>query len=203
MSVSPDPEMERLARRKETVQKYLGANRDRINAQRRARRAADPANPREAVRRYLADPEARRKHNERARQWRLANPARVREANRRLGATRETRTVNHGNSWRGAYAKFWNAQGGRCYLCGTELSEDKMPNGRGRLTVIDHDHSCCPKHRSCEICRRGLACNRCNKLIGAAEDNPELLRRIADNLEVANALVRRRMAMQAAQLALF
>jgi hypothetical protein len=52
-------------------------------------------------------------------------------------------------------------------------------------THLDHDHRCCPRGKSCQYCRRGLACPECNQLIGLAHDDPDRLRRIAANLEIA------------------
>jgi len=80
-------------------------------------------------------------------------------------------------------ATLWNAQGGRCYLCGEALSGD---------VTMDHDHDCCPQNKSCAICRRGIAHNLCNAAIGFAGDDPALLRRMADALETAQAEVERR-----------
>lgn len=72
------------------------------------------------------------------------------------------------------------AQDGRCYLC-----EEPLQLGVRTRVNIDHDWRCCPSGKSCAFCRRGLACKRCNLLIGRVSDDPELLRRIADNLEAA------------------
>ena len=85
----------------------------------------------------------------------------------------------------------WNEQDGRCYLCGDELIRQKA--------VVDHDHVCCPRGKTCSSCRRGYACQRCNRLIGAVGDDVDLLRRIADNLEVAFTAARARIAAQPAQ----
>jgi hypothetical protein len=85
-------------------------------------------------------------------------------------------------------------QDGRCYLCGDPLPRDL------RKTAVDHDHSCCPGPdpepgsgyvTSCGRCVRGIACSACNQLIALARDDPDRLRRIADNLEVANRYVDR------------
>jgi hypothetical protein len=73
----------------------------------------------------------------------------------------------------------WEQQQGLCYLC-----EQPLPPGKG--TVIDHDHSCCPKHKSCAKCRRGLACFQCNVAVGMAGDDPERLALIARNFELAS-----------------
>ncbi len=86
--------------------------------------------------------------------------------------------------------QFWDAQDGRCYLCG-----DPLPEVTDHEVHLDHDHGCCRKGtRGCAICRRGLACLPCNLLIGYGKDDPDRLRRIADGLEAASAAVRERMA---------
>lgn len=60
-------------------------------------------------------------------------------------------------------------QGNRCAICRTP-----DPGGRGTWHV-DHDHSCCPRGRSCGKCIRGLLCSRCNVGLGHFRDDPELL----------------------------
>ena len=54
-----------------------------------------------------------------------------------------------------------------------------------RSWYVDHDHLCCPARKYCLICIRGVACRSCNFAVGFAQDDPERLRRIADNLEDA------------------
>lgn len=81
------------------------------------------------------------------------------------------------------------AQGGCCYLCGDPLELDKP-----RRIHVDHDHSCCgPKRQKlCGSCVRGLSCEPCNKGIGTFGDDPERMRRVAGNLEMANQRLRAR-----------
>lgn len=76
-------------------------------------------------------------------------------------------------------------QGGRCYLCLQPVSAEDA--------YLEHDHRCCPPKRSCGKCRRGMACKRCNYLIGLAGDSPALLRAIADRLEAVVAQVTERL----------
>ena len=77
------------------------------------------------------------------------------------------------------------AQGSRCYLCREPLQFDKKTQ-----VCIDHDHRCCPTNYSCSWCRRGLACKRCNMLLGKVSDDPALLHLIAENLETALSLLK-------------
>ncbi len=92
----------------------------------------------------------------------------------------------HGPNYVEMFAQFWADQGGCCYLCGTSMDRAEA--------VVDHDHNCCPAGKSCAYCRRGLACDRCNVLIGHAKDDADLLRLIAANLEAAAAVARARIA---------
>lgn len=83
----------------------------------------------------------------------------------------------------------WDQQNGNCYLCARPLPENRSK------VVIDHDHACCKsgpatQSYSCSYCRRGLACGKCNSLIGYADEDAQRLRLIADNLERAQARTR-------------
>jgi len=61
-------------------------------------------------------------------------------------------------------------QGGSCAGCGaTEF------NSKSYHLAVDHDHE------TGEI--RGLLCLKCNRILGLAQDDPELLRRLANYLE--------------------
>jgi Recombination endonuclease VII len=138
---------------------YQDQNRDRLHRRQRAYRERHPERDRE-----------------RHRVYRDANQeqARVTQLRRRHGMRPED------------WSALWEAQAGRCYLCGGGLAAEKAH--------IDHDHSCCGPDRSCETCRRGLACEQCNRAIGLARDDPDRLRRMADALEAAKRGVAARMA---------
>ncbi len=124
---------------------------------------------------------------ERSRRYREAHPERVREQARRYREANPGQAMRRNHGLRaGDWAALRAAQDGRCYLCGDPLPED------GRAVVVEHDHRCCPPSRSCPRCRRGLAHHVCNAVIGLAGDDPELLRRIAANLQRALRLVVRR-----------
>jgi hypothetical protein len=129
---------------------------------------------------WRANPE---KARARARAWQRKNRERYREQKRQEAAARR-----HGLSASEVFAEFWSSQEGRCYLCGDELQRD------ARTAQIDHDHDCCPPNKSCDYCRRGLACGPCNTIIAQAADDPDRLRRIADNFEPVLAATRARIA---------
>jgi|ERR1700675_944336 len=60
-----------------------------------------------------------------------------------------------------------------CSLCGEPFSDRE-----NRLRpCIDHNHTCCPRNKSCSKCRRGLIHNKCNLLLGYAEDNIKILQK--------------------------
>jgi hypothetical protein len=152
------------ARNKDKVREYQAQNREKILEQRRARIDRDREKHRAQQRAlYAVDPERRRMYNMRAR---------------------------HGASL-DLTGTLWEAQEGKCYLCGDELAIEKAH--------IDHDHSCCPTGKSCPACRRGLTHRRCNSIIGYLGDDPDRLRRMADALESANAAVDQRVAERARQ----
>lgn len=56
----------------------------------------------------------------------------------------------------------------KCEYCGDCLAPEA--NAVERLeawpVAIDHDHKCCPGHRSCGSCVRGIVCRSCNLLYG-------------------------------------
>ena len=163
------------------ARQHYAENPEPVREKNRQWAAANPEKMREYGRRYReANTE---KERQRLRQSRQKNRDRVLERERQYRARRGTGgrrvqawALNHGlrpEDW----AALWDAQDGRCYLCGKEMAPEQVH--------IDHDHRCCPKDHSCIYCRRGLAHASCNQLIGFADDDPDRLRSIADNLEVA------------------
>ncbi|MCW2900996.1 MAG: hypothetical protein JWO67_3261 [Streptosporangiaceae bacterium] len=88
------------------------------------------------------------------------------------------------------YEAWLAEQGGGCAVCGTT-----DPGGAsGDRFHVDHDHDCCPGHKSCPSCRRGLLCAKCNVGLGSFRDDPDRLMAAAaylltrkNVLEVANA----------------
>lgn len=139
-----------------------------------------------------ADPEQWQAYQQMQREWYEAHRD---EVIHRVKERRQQDPFAHlywkhgGTDWRTLFDGLWRAQDGCCYLCGDPLDRESY-----RRVHLDHSHLCCPLGRSCAKCRRGLACRDCNRLIGGVADDPDRLRRIADNLEAANADVARRMA---------
>ena len=89
-------------------------------------------------------------------------------------------------------------QGGRCCYCERPLPENP------RKVHIDHDHTCtCGSKGSCEYCRRGLACDSCNQIIGKADEDWERLERIAANGRRLQAQARARINAKPVQAELF
>jgi Recombination endonuclease VII len=62
------------------------------------------------------------------------------------------------------------SQGGKCAIC-----RSTNPGNRNQGFSVDHDHRCCPGTGSCGRCVRGLLCERCNFLIGQANDDISIL----------------------------
>jgi Recombination endonuclease VII len=165
---------------REYRRQWAEANKEHIAAQKRAKYDADSADPEKAERRRQAQ-----------RAYYLKNRDRLldqkRTASRKAGRADALRHI-HGPEGPTLFDTLWAAQDGKCYLCGEQLRPDL-----NRQIHLDHDHSCCPLGRSCERCRRGLACKPCNLIIGMAGDDAGKLARIAANLQQANALVQKRM----------
>jgi len=71
----------------------------------------------------------------------------------------------------------WDAQGGVCAVC--RLPETQMSrNGVVKSLSVDHNHD------TGDV--RALLCQTCNTGIGNLKDNPELMRRAAEYIELWN-----------------
>jgi CRISPR/Cas system-associated protein endoribonuclease Cas2 len=70
------------------------------------------------------------------------------------------------------YQEMLIAQGGRCKICGTA---DRLE--KNQLLCVDHDH--------CTGAVRGFLCGNCNRMLGAARDQPEVLFGAAIYLETS------------------
>lgn len=66
------------------------------------------------------------------------------------------------------YWQIYGFQGGTCYIC-------QYAKGKTKRLFVDHDH------QTGEV--RGLLCNRCNRMLGFARDDPEYFFRAARYLE--------------------
>jgi Recombination endonuclease VII len=194
------PEREALlAAAAESKRRRYATNREKLNAQARARYWADPERHRAWMRQDRAKDPAKAAARRSA--WRAANPDKVREAKRRVRETRRTRYATDKERYAAdkeeravkalfrkhgltlvQWTELWSVQDGLCYLCRRPMSKE-LTSADG--AVIDHDHACCEQSKSCRFCRRGLACRLCNLVIGCAHDDPARLRLIADNLEAA------------------
>lgn len=139
-----------------------------------------------------------RRKREQTKQWHKDHPEKIREYHRRVRQKNKRLGIDpirparlrwvHGTAdFEAMWAEMWEAQGGKCYLCGDPLEP-------GPKTHVDHDHTCCGYKHTCAYCRRGLACDRCNHVLGMVGDNPDLLRLIASNLEPILKATRARIA---------
>jgi Recombination endonuclease VII len=186
-----DPEEERAYRRARYAANPEKA-RKRNRENQRKRRANDPdgsirAHERDALRAWQqANPERVAENN---RRWREANPEKFKE-----GQARKHRRGRHGLD-PVKFAQLLAAQDGRCCFCQRPL--------QGRIDV-DHDHSCtCGPDRSCDACRRGLACHTCNAAIGLLGDDPDRMELAAANLRRLTAEARLRINGKPVQAELF
>lgn len=113
--------------------------------------------------------ELREYKNARHRAWYARNPRPKEEAWRAHLWTRHRMTPEEWDAMR-------DSQRGRCCYCERPLPEDR------RKIHVDHDHSCtCGPDRSCQYCRRGLACDTCNTYVGKLGEDWDRMERIAAN----------------------
>jgi hypothetical protein len=162
-----------------TQQQLITLYSDQLREKQRERRRAYYARNRARI------TQQRRVRRAAARQQALEREAAWREKNR-FAVNDSIVQWRHGPGFAAWRRAAWIKQGGKCYLCQRELSPDLMP-------VVEHDHRCHPSGTSCDVCRRGLACNPCNRLIAIARDDPDRLETIARNLRSALDAVTKRM----------
>ena len=74
-------------------------------------------------------------------------------------------------------------QGGVCAGCGTS-----EPKGAYNQWVVDHDHACCPKKRTCGKCVRGILCHHCNATLGWSQENIKRLLGLISYLQAKRTL---------------
>ena len=72
------------------------------------------------------------------------------------------------------YMNLYNNQGGRCAICGKEISIWAETKDYTSVACIDHNHT------TKEV--RGLLCNHCNTGIGLLQENPVILNSAIDYL---------------------
>lgn len=71
------------------------------------------------------------------------------------------------------YDKIFNEQQGRCKICGYQETEQDW--GCTKRLAVDHDHD--------TLKIRGLLCSNCNRLLGCAKDNTDILKKCIAYLE--------------------
>jgi len=162
----------------------------------------------------------REKAREKAQRWRDENPERSRESRRRyvrehreevLEENRKRYWANREEAIRQRQLRrqrpggktprerardeivtqLWHAQEGCCYLCNKFVALEDA--------VLEHDHRCCPPGAFCQFCIRGVSHQGCNKILGHAADNPDLLELIAFNLRAKLPEMDQRMASKPSQ----
>lgn len=94
-------------------------------------------------------------------QYRKAKPSVSAKASRRLRLKKAYGLTE------ADYARMFEAQGGKCALCGDPPSKKAL--------AVDHDHT---TNRN-----RDLLCHKCNPALGSLNDDPALLRKAADYIE--------------------
>lgn len=129
----------------------------------RAWRKANPEKAREENRKYALKAEALNpgQHYARLKRQKAENPEKVRAIRRKskFGLTSE------------AFQVLLARQSGLCDICGIEFSHEK----RNTAPAVDHDH------KSGDV--RGILCGPCNRLLGHARDNLDILERASDYLK--------------------
>ena len=192
---SLDPQAERKARSLALRRAWYQANKDRVKARNKAWRETNLEVAKACSKAYYeANRErerARRKayheaNKEQAKARRAANRERIREQRRAYRAANRERLKAYADTYNAAYhesnkgrrygltpdqyAEMVRACCGKCPCCKTPFSAIL-----GERPCVDHCH------KTGTV--RGIICHRCNRVLGHADDNPEILRACARHLE--------------------
>jgi hypothetical protein len=119
--------------------------------------------------RWDNDPEYRARRMEKKREWYQTKKGKRCHAN---ASFRLLYGITHDD-----YDRMVEEQGGKCAICSATTNSKRNP--RNNLDV-DHDHG--------NGSVRGLLCNACNLGIGKFADDPELLRKAADYIDIFGGL---------------
>ncbi len=106
------------------------------------------------------------------RDWRRKYPEKPAELQERRRANRKSLLKRRGLTPK-QYEAMLEVQQGLCAIC--QKPETQFRHGRLQELSVDHDHE------SGEV--RALLCGHCNRMLGLAGENPEVLRVGADYLE--------------------
>ena len=142
------------------------------------------------LRKYRAVPENAAKHIKSSIAWHNLNPTKTLEARRRYVATHKDSVNAASYAWRAAnpakakaFKDSWYARNGKKYKLTKLETRAGRPKpascevcGRSGKICFDHDH------RHVDGLFRGWLCNRCNLALGAVDDSPIILRKLAKYL---------------------
>lgn len=113
--------------------------------------------------------------NYRKMRYEIDNDYRERQRRAAREKMRQIRAIQAGNRER-IYAELFEKQGGVCAICRKpESAFAHKTSATVRRLAIDHDHS------TGQV--RALLCRSCNMMLGAADDDPRLLRIAIEYLE--------------------
>lgn len=124
--------------------------------------------------------EKQQRDYERKKAWRQANPAKARASvdafyQRNPGARHDRHLQRTYGLTKEEYHLMLGRQHGTCAICPAETAGRRTKGGKEGLFVVDHCH------KTGKV--RGLLCHACNVALALAQDDPTLLRAMADYLE--------------------
>lgn len=99
--------------------------------------------------------------------------------NERYSVCKRCKTYNRYNMTARDYDIMLKKQNYKCLCCSKKHSKSKLH--------VYHNHSCCPGHKSCGKCIRGLLCNGCNAAIGHLKEDVKIAKKVVSYLENINA----------------